>query len=153
MRGLRAAVAGAVLIAGVMALASPLASHGASSSARSPKVRRGDVVLFSVPRLATLKCGASSRFVQRVVGMPGDVWSEVRGHVFIDGRRLEEPYLRATARDRQTLALSDIPPRGQYARIPSGLYLLLGDNRRSACDSRAWGLIPRAAIHRVLEHA
>jgi Signal peptidase, peptidase S26 len=85
MRGLRAAVGGAVLIAGVTALISPLASRGASSSARSLHVRRGDVVLFSVPRLATLKCGASGRFVQRVVGMPGDVWSEVRGHVFING--------------------------------------------------------------------
>jgi signal peptidase I len=114
-------------------------------------VRRGDVVLFSVPRLATLKCGASGRFVQRVVGMPGDVWSEVRGRVFIDGRPLEERYLRAAARDRRTLGLSDIPPRGRYARIPSGMYLLMGDNRTSACDSRVWGLLPRAAIHRVLK--
>jgi signal peptidase I len=153
MRGLRAAVGGAVLIAGVAALISPLASRGASSSARSLHVRRGDVVLFSVPRLATLKCGASGRFVQRVAGMPGDVWSEVRGHVFINGRQLQEPYLRATARDRRTLALSDIPPRGRYARIPSGMYLLMGDNRTSACDSRVWGLIPRAAIHRVLKRA
>src|SRR5438270_13040020 len=89
LHNVRAAVGSAVLIAGVMALASPLAS-----SARSPDVRRGDVVLFSVPRLATLKCGASGRFVQRVVGMPGDVWSEIRGRVFIDGRPLEERYLR-----------------------------------------------------------
>jgi signal peptidase I len=116
-------------------------------------VRRGDVVLFSVPRLATLKCGASGRFVLRVVGVPGDVWSEVRGHVFIDGRQLEERYLRATARDRRTLALSDIPPRGRYARIPSGMYLLMGDDRTSACDSRVWGLLPRSAIRRVLERA
>ena len=144
MRGLRVAV----LAAGVIALTAPLAS-----SARSPAVRRGDVVLFGVPRLATLKCGASGRFVQRVVGMPGDVWSEVRGRVFVDGRRLEERYLRAGTRDRRTLALSDIPPRGRYARIPSGTYLLMGDNRASACDSRVWGLLPRAAIRRVLEHA
>jgi signal peptidase I len=149
MRGPRVAV----VIAGAMALTSPLASHGASSSARSPQVRRGDVVLFSAPRLATLKCGASGRFVQRVVGMPGDVWSEVRGHVFINGRQLEERYLRASARDRRTLALSEIPPRGRYARIPSGVYLLMGDRRTSACDSRVWGLIPRAAIRRVLARA
>jgi signal peptidase I len=153
MRGLHAAVGAAVLVAGVVALTSPLASRGASSPARSPDVRRGDVVLFSVPRLATLKCGASGRYVQRVVGMPGDVWSEVRGHVFVDGRQLKERYLRAAARDRRTLTLSDIPPRGRYARIPSGMYLLLGDERTSACDSRVWGLIPRAAIQRVLEHA
>src|SRR5690242_16497151 len=112
MRGLRAAV----VIAGTMAFTSPLAL------ARSLGVRRGDVVLFSVPRLAILKCGASGWFVQRVVGVPGDVWSEVRGHVFIDGRQLEEQYLGATARDRRTLALSEIPPRGRYAQIPSGMY-------------------------------
>jgi signal peptidase I len=149
MRGLRTAAGGAALVAGVVALASPLASEGA----HSPDVRRGDVVLFGMPRLATLKCGASGRFVQRVVGMPGDVWREARGHVFINGRQLEERYLRAAARDRRTLTLSDIPPRGRYARIPSGMYLLMGDNRTSACDSRVWGLLPRAAIHRVLEHA
>jgi signal peptidase I len=146
MRGLPAAVGGAVLLAAVLALAS-------SASARSPAVRRGDVVLFDVPRLATLECGASGRYVQRVVGLPGDVWSEAHGRVFVDGRRLEERYLRPDARDRRTLTLADIPPRGRYTRIPSGMYLLMGDNRRGACDSRVWGLLPRAAIRRVLEHA
>jgi signal peptidase I len=136
----------------VLAVAVAVASVvGTAGAARAPGLRRGDVVLFHVPRLAAARCGGTGAFVQRIIGVPGDAWSYRHGVVFIDGRRLSEPYLRHRGRDGRSLTLADIPPRGRYTRIPGGMFLMMGDNRATACDSRKWGLVPRAAIERVLK--
>jgi signal peptidase I len=66
--------------------------------------------------------------------------------VYIDGKKLNEPYIRPDRRDDRTLGLADLPPRNKYTRIPAGYYLMMGDNRKSSCDSRAWGLVPRKNI-------
>jgi signal peptidase I len=96
--------------------------------------RRGDIVVFRTPSLARLKCGAGGIFIKRLVGLPGERWSERRGFVEIDGRKLVEPYIQASRRDSQTLEGGTIPP---------DRFLLLGDNRASSCDSRVYGLVPR----------
>ena len=107
----------------------------------SPK--RGDIVVFNTPPLAKVKCGAGGTFVKRLIGLPGDDWEERAGYVYINGQKLNEPYIHADRRDSQTLTLSDIPPRNTMTRIPKDMYLMMGDNRSSSCDSRVWGLVPR----------
>jgi signal peptidase I len=109
---------------------------------REPK--RGEIVVFNTPPLAQQRCGGEGgTFVKRLIGLPGDVWEERQGTVFINGKRLYEPYIRAERRDHDTLTLKDIPPHGKYTRIPKGYYLMMGDNRTQSCDSRRWGLVPR----------
>jgi len=107
---------------------------------------RGEIVVFTTPKLALQRCGTQGTYVKRLIGMPGDVWEERTGVVYINGKRLNEPYIQATRRDSQTLTLRDIPPRNTYTRIPKGYYLMMGDNRSSSCDSRRWGLVPRGNI-------
>ncbi len=107
---------------------------------RNPK--RGELVVFNAPARARLQCpGGGGVFVKRIVGVPGDAWSERRGYVSIGRRKLDEPYVRPERRDHQSLALSDIQPG--LERIPKDRYLMMGDNRASSCDSRQWGLVPR----------
>ena len=99
--------------------------------------RRGDIVAFRAPPKALSVCGTGGVFVKRVIGMPGDIWAERLGYVYIDGRRIDEPYVRADARDA-----SSYPA----VRIPAGEYFVMGDNRAGSCDSRSWGLLPRSDI-------
>jgi signal peptidase I len=97
-------------------------------------VSRGDLVAYRTPPAALEKCGAGGTFLHRVVGLPGETWEQRRGRIFIDGRPLPERYVQPRRRDRQRYA---------RRRIPSGRYLMLGDNRIESCDSRVWGTVPR----------
>lgn len=102
---------------------------------------RGDIVVFKTPPLAKIKCGEGGTFVKRIVGLPGDR-VQVRlirgaGYVYIDGRKLDEPYIQ---RDRR-----DIGPAKTY-RVPENSYFMMGDNRANSCDSRQWGSVPRSDI-------
>jgi signal peptidase I len=95
--------------------------------------RRREIVVFTTPPLAKSRCGQGGTYVKRVIGLPGEVWAERNGTVLINGKPLRESYIRFDRRDFDT-------------RIPKGMYLMMGDNRGSSCDSRKWGLVPRHNI-------
>ena len=99
--------------------------------------RRGEIIVFNTPPRAARECGAGGTYVKRLIGLPGETWQEKSGYVYIDGRKLEEPYLQSGRRDTETL-----PVR----RIPAGHYFFMGDNRQYSCDSRKWGTVPRANL-------
>lgn len=106
--------------------------------------RRGEIVVFHTPPLAKVKCGGGGgTFVKRLIGLPGEVWEERAGYVYINGNKLNEPYIHPDRRDTQSYTLKNIPPIGTMTRIPKDMYLMMGDNRSSSCDSRVWGLVPR----------
>jgi signal peptidase I len=98
--------------------------------------QRGEIAVFETPPKA---CGVGGTFVKRVIGLPGEKL-EIKlirgdGYVFIDGKRLEEPYVR---NDRRQVA----SPFGPIT-VPKDHYFMLGDNREQSCDSREWGALPR----------
>jgi signal peptidase I len=99
--------------------------------------RRGEIVVFKAPAQVEAACGANGTFIKRLVGLPGENVSMRNGYVFINGVRLDEPYLRPGYRDSET---------GEWGRIPNARYFVLGDNREMSCDSRRWGVVPRSSI-------
>ncbi len=108
---------------------------------RDPK--RREIVVFDPPAIAKVKCpsGGGGVYVKRIIGVPGDRWDERNGYVYIDGKRLNEPYVQPDRRDHRTVTLSQILPGATV--IPKNDYLMMGDNRAESCDSRDWGLVPR----------
>jgi signal peptidase I len=99
-------------------------SDGAVVQEPASDLRRADIVLFRTPDLALHECGAEGKFIKRVIGLPGDVWEERTGFVYINGKKLNESYIRPERRDDATMGLSDLPPRNTYTRIPKGMYLI-----------------------------
>jgi signal peptidase I len=97
---------------------------------------RGEIVVFNTPPAAQEMCGASGTFVKRLVGLPGETVTERDGgFVYIDGRRLNEPYISPDRRAHDSTT-------GSW-HVPKGSYFFMGDNRGESCDSRRWGSVPR----------
>ena len=95
-------------------------------------IERGDIVVFRYPR------DTSKSFIKRVVGLPGETVEIRDGVVTINGLRLKEDYLPGGNGD-----LASYPP----TTLPAENYFLLGDNRASSNDSRAWGAVHRDYIY------
>ena len=86
--------------------------------------QRGDIVIFKYPD------DESTKFVKRVIGLPGETVSFKDGDVYIDGVLLQEDY---TKEPHSTEAVN----RTEYT-VPENSYFMLGDNRRNSKDARWW---------------
>ena len=103
--------------------------------------QRGEIVVFETPEAAQIKCGAGGTFVKRLVGMPGET-IEMRlergeGYVFVNGRKLDEPYIDPVRRSGEEFG---------PVKVPESSYFMMGDNRSQSCDSREWGSVPRGNL-------
>lgn len=98
--------------------------------------KRGDIVIFWPPT------DSKDPYIKRIIGMPGEKVTiepeekEVNGttiqvgKVYIDGKALEEDYLKPEEWDTNV---------GPYEfDIPDNCYLMMGDNRNGSSDARSW---------------
>jgi signal peptidase I len=121
------------------------------------EVQRGDIIVFRFPP------DPRQDYVKRVIGLPGDRLRLIDKQVYINGRKLEEPYVQHITsyiepyRDnfpgepnmlvtpRGLEMLRDHVAGGELV-VPPGQYFAMGDNRDNSLDSRYWGFVPRENI-------
>lgn len=90
--------------------------------------QRGDIVVFDAP-----VNGADKPYIKRIIGLPGETIEIHDNNVYINGQRLEEPYLEG----------ADTFCSGGRAcpavTVPDGQVFVMGDNRDNSQDSRMFG--------------
>jgi signal peptidase I len=78
--------------------------------------------------------------VKRIIGVPGDSIYLRDGSVFLNGRKLNEPYLTPNTPTFALKAKNELVPCG------NNKYYLLGDNRMNSADSRVYYTVDRENI-------
>lgn len=83
------------------------------------KLKRGDIVVFDSDEL-------NETVIKRLIGLPGDTIKIDGTSVYVNGKKLDEPYVKY--------------PMDSYGiyKVPKGKYFFLGDNRANSNDSRFW---------------
>ena len=105
-------------------------------------VREGEIVVFSHPPLDHCP-GPQGDLVKRVIALPGQTIYSSGDSIYVNGRRLAEPYLPHD--DPLGPPIPDATRQHPY-RVPPGEFYVLGDNRADSCDSRYWGPIQGSSI-------
>jgi signal peptidase I len=86
--------------------------------------RRGEIVAFRH------EGDAREVFIKRVIGVAGDRIRIDRGRVYVNGAKIDEPYVQDP--DGRSVPEITVPPSFVY---------VLGDNRANSEDSRSFGAV------------
>ena len=107
---------------------------------RFSQPERGDIVVFHPPFDGPV-------LIKRIIGLPGDEISVSGGFVSINGKRLDESYVRRVdGQQEPSEPFSNGLPWSlqEPFKVPDGSYFVMGDNRTDSGDSREFGPIKRA---------
>lgn len=95
-------------------------------SVKVEEFKRKDIVALYPPM------GKKEILIKRVIGLPGEKLKIEKGYVYINGEKIEEPYIR----EKPNYQINEI-------EIPYNSYFLLGDNRNESEDSSLWGPVKK----------
>src|SRR5215475_8177956 len=99
---------------------------------RIEPIQHGDIVVFRYPR------DQAKSFIKRVIGVAGDHVRIADGHVFLNGKMLDENYVPGVYQDERSYPEIVVPP---------DTYFVLGDHRSLSNDSRDFGPVDASYIY------
>jgi signal peptidase I len=98
--------------------------------------QRGDIIILRPPT------DNSKDFIKRVIALPGEKLLIRDGFVYINGHKLDEPYL-----PEAWTTFNNWPNDGTDGKVMGpNQYFVMGDNRNKSQDSRIFGPIGRDRI-------
>lgn len=77
-------------------------------------------------------------YIKRVIAVPGDSVDIKDGYVYVNGKKLNEPYVKGITQKRSV----EFP----IQKVPEHKLFVLGDNRENSSDSRVFGLIDMDSV-------
>ena len=108
-------------------------------------IERGDIIVFADPTPAQQDRGivgglahwlgegvgvvrpTDDDFIKRVIALPGETWEIRDGVTYVDGQRIDEPYVNQADLDTRSFGPET---------VPDGMLFVMGDNRNHSGDSR-----------------
>jgi signal peptidase I len=108
--------------------------------------KRGDIVVFDPP-VSWPDAQPGQPYIKRVIGIGGDTIELRDGSVYVNGTKLDEPYVYLEDGAAQPTNPLDGTDRWL---VPDGELFLLGDHRGNSTDSRAGGPV---AVGQVIGRA
>jgi signal peptidase I len=115
-------------------------------SYRLHDVNRGDIIVFETPPNAEDANGEIKDLVKRVVGLPGETLETRDGVVYINGRQLEEPYLRNGVKTCAPASGPEACINVDPTVIQPDHVFVMGDNRTASKDARSFGAVKESSI-------
>lgn len=98
------------------------------------KIERGDIIVFKSD--LKLDDNHNKLLIKRVIGIPGDIITISDGNVYLNGDKLEEPYIASGGTIGEIYNLT----------VPEGEVFVMGDHRNVSVDSRKLGCIDQDDI-------
>lgn len=111
---------------------------------RHTNLQRGDIVILKAPD------EPGALYIKRIIGMPGDTLQYKNDVLYINGKKVNEPYLDQYKKKlkKGQLYTNNFTLKSQLGvnRVPKDSYFVMGDHRDVSKDSRMIGFIKRSAI-------
>jgi signal peptidase I len=131
-------------------------------SYRLHDVNHGDIVVFdrpsttgqtvdgcdggqvTIPPSASFSAEEVHDLIKRVIATGGDTVEQREGSIYVNGKKLDEPYVH------KTNGVTDKTPSFRFSaqciKVPEGKVFVLGDNRQDSNASNMFGPIPESSI-------
>jgi signal peptidase I len=103
--------------------------------------KRYDIVIFHAT--------PTEDYVKRVIGLPGDKIEYKNDVLYVNGKKVPEPYLNPY---KSKLTSGDLTQNFTLKKetgsttVPKGKLFVMGDNRRNSVDSRIFGFVDMTKV-------
>ncbi|ERK60004.1 signal peptidase I [Gemella bergeri ATCC 700627] len=112
----------------------------------SKNYKRGDEVVFHA--------NETDDYIKRIIGVPGDTIEYKNDVLYVNGQKVDEPYLEQKIKEAKTQGNSPLTPdfnieylsSTKSKTVPEGTYFVMGDNRQHSTDSRVFGFVKKEAM-------
>lgn len=111
---------------------------------RHTSLKRNDIVILNAPDQP------GALYIKRIIGLPGDTVQSKNDTLYINGKKVSQPYLKQyeSKLAKGQLYTNNFTLKQLFgvSKVPANSYFVMGDHRNVSKDSRYFGFVKRKAI-------